>query len=159
MIPFKLIHLSALLVWFGSMFFACIMLRPAVVGALRQPERMRLWDTVLRCFFNWVWIAIGAVLVTGFYLVYQNGGIARAAPDVRFILALELLMIAIFGYVFFGGYVPFSLHVAKQRWEEAEKRLGIIRKLVALSLLLGLLTVIMSEGGYGAALMTDYGPA
>ncbi len=158
MIHFKLIHLFSLLVWFGGLFFACIMLRPAAVEALRPPERMRLWDTVLRCFFNWVWAAIGAVLVTGFYLIYQHGGIARATPHVRFILVLELLMIAIYGYVFFGGYVPFSLHVAKQRWEEAEKRLGIIRKLVALSLLLGLLTAIMSEGGYGAALMAAYWP-
>lgn len=43
--------------------------------------------------------------------------------------------------MFFCGYVPFSLHVARQRWKEAEELLGKIRKLVALNLALGLLTI------------------
>jgi len=96
---------------------------------------------VFRRFFNWVWGAAGAILVTGFYLIYLYGGIAHTAQHVHIMLASGLAMMAIFGYVFFACYVPFSLHVAKQRWKEAGEILGRIRKLVVLNLVLGLLTV------------------
>ena len=143
MTPFKLIHLLAVLIWVGGMFFAYVVLRPAAGEALEPPQRLRLWNAVLRRFFNWVWAAIGAILVTGFYLIYQYGGIAHTARHVHIMLALGLVMAAIYGYVFFACYVPFSLHVAKQRWKEAEERLGKIRKLVALNLALGLLTIFV----------------
>ena len=140
---FKLIHLLAVLIWVGGMFFAYVVLRPAAVEALEPPQRLRLWDAVFRRFFNWVWIAAGAILVTGFYLIYLYGGIAHTARHVHIMLALGLAMMAIYGYVFFACYVPFSLHVAKQRWKEAGEILDRIRKLVALNLILGLLTVIV----------------
>lgn len=143
MTPFKLIHLLAVLVWVGGMFFAYMVLRPAAGEALEPPERMRLWNAVLRRFFNWVGGAIGAILITGFYLIYQFGGITHVASHVHIMLALGLMMMVIYGYVFFACYVPFSLHVAKRRWEEAEERLGRIRKLVALNLALGLLTIFV----------------
>src|SRR5574340_1179690 len=138
---FKLIHLLAVLIWVGGMFFAHMVLRPAAAEALELPQRLRLLDTVFRRFFNWVWGATGVILVTGFYLVYLYGGIAHTAPHVHLMVASGLAMVAIFGYVFFACYVPFSLHVSKQRWKEAEEILGGIRRLVALNLVLGLLTV------------------
>jgi uncharacterized membrane protein len=49
--------------------------------------------------------------------------------------------------VFFACYVPFSLHVAKQRWKEAGQMLGKIRKLIAVNLALGLLTVCVAVIG------------
>lgn len=144
---FKLTHLLAVLVWVGGMFFAYAVLRPSTAEALQQPGRLRLWNAVLRRFFNWVWAAIGVILVTGFYLIYQYGGIVRVAGHVHGMLALGLLMMAIYGYAFFGCYVPFSLHVAKKRWEEAEVQLGKIRMLVVLNLALGLLAIIVVEIG------------
>ena len=143
MTPFKLIHLLAVLVWVGGMFFAYAVLRPAAVEALKPPERMKLWNAVLQRFFNWVWVAIGAILVTGLYLIYLSGGITHVARHVHIMLALGLLMMVIYSYVFFACYVPFSLHVARQRWKEAGERLGKIRKLVALNLVLGLLILFV----------------
>ena len=67
---FKLIHLLAVLIWVGGMFFAYVVLRPAAVEVLQPPERLRLWESVFRRFFNWVWGAAGAILVTGLYLIY-----------------------------------------------------------------------------------------
>ena len=138
---FKLIHLLAVLIWVGGMFFAYVVLRPAAMDVLQPPERLRMWDSVFRRFFKWVWVAVGSILVTGLYLIYLYGGIAHVARHVHIMLALGLAMMAIYGYVFFACYVPLSLHVAKQRWKEAGEILGRIRKLVALNLVLGLLTV------------------
>jgi len=147
MTTFKLIHLLAVLIWVGGMFFAYVVLRPAAAETLEPPQRLRLWNAVLRRFFNWVGGAIGAILITGFYLIYQYGSITHVARHVHIMLALGLVMMVIFGYVFFACYVPFSLHVARQRWKEAEERLDNIRKLVALNLALGLLTILVVEIG------------
>ncbi|PIU17095.1 MAG: hypothetical protein COT19_02630, partial [Gallionellales bacterium CG08_land_8_20_14_0_20_59_87] len=54
MIYFKLIHLLAVLVWVGGMFLAYVVLRPAAVEVLQPPQRLQLWDSVFRRFFNWV---------------------------------------------------------------------------------------------------------
>jgi len=138
---FKFIHLIAVLIWVGGMFFAYVVLRPATAEALDSPQRLRLWAAVLNIFFNWVWASVGVILITGFYLIYLYGGIAHASRHVHTMLAFGLLMMVIHGYMFFTCYVPFSLHVAKRRWKEAGEPLEKIRKLVAANLLLGLLTI------------------
>ena len=141
MVVFKLIHLLAVLVWVGGMFFAYVALRPAAVEVLDPPQRLRLWDAVFRRFFHWVWGAVGALLVSGLYMIYLYGGMAQVAHYVYIMLVLGLAMMLIFGYVFFALYVPLSLNVANQRWKEAGELLGKIRKLIAVNLALGILIV------------------
>ncbi len=144
---FKLIHLLAVLVWVGGMFFSYVVLRPAAVDVLQPPERLCLWDNVFQRFFTWVWGALCLILATGLYMIYQYGGIAHAPHHVHSMLALGLLMAAVYGYVFFGCYVPFNLHVAKERWKEAGEILARIRKLVGLNLTLGLITISVAVIG------------
>jgi uncharacterized membrane protein len=144
---FKLIHLLAALIWVGGMFFAYVVLRPAAVEVLEPQQRLRLWDAVFRGFFIWVWGAVATLMVSGLYLVYLYGGIAHAARHIHIMLAVGLAMMVIYGYLFFACYVPFDLHVAKQRWKEAGEMLGKIRKLIAVNLTLGLLTVCVTVIG------------
>ncbi|MGA7595630.1 MAG: CopD family protein [Gallionella sp.] len=148
---FKLIHLLAVLIWVGGMFFAYVVLRPAAVEVLEPPQRLRLWNTVFRRFFVWVWGAVAALLVSGLYLVDLLGGMAHVGMHIHIMLTIGLVMMAIFGYVFFSCYVPFSLNVSKQRWKEAGDLLGKIRKLIAVNLALGVLTVCVAVLGVGWA--------
>ena len=141
MFIFKFIHLLAVLVWMGGMFFAYAVLRPATVTALQAPLRLRLWSIVFQNFFNWVWGAIGILLVSGFYMIYLQDGITHVPRHVHIMLGLGCSMMLIFGYVFFACYVPFSLHVAKQRWLEAGNMLAKIRKLVAVNICLGVVII------------------
>jgi uncharacterized membrane protein len=144
---FKLLHLLAVVVWVGGMFFAYMVLRPAAVEVLQPPERLRLWDNVFRRFFNWVWGAVGLILVTGLYMIYLYGGMAHAPRFVHIMLLLGLVMTGIYVYVFFACYVPFNLNVAKERWKDAGDILGKIRRLVGLNLLLGLSTIAVAVIG------------
>lgn len=143
----KLMHFFAVLIWVGGMFLAYVVLRPAALDVLDAPQRLRLWDAVLRRFFNWVWVALGILLVSGLHMIYLLGGVTRAPHHVRLMLVLGVTMMAIYSYVFFACYVPLSLHVAKQRWKEAGERLAWIRRLVGLNLLLGLLTIVAVKIG------------
>ena len=147
MVLFQLIHLLAALIWVGGMFFAYVALRPAAVEVLEPPQRLSLWDAVFRRFFSWVWGAISILMVSGLYMVYLYGGLAHVARHIHIMLFIGLTMMVIYGYVYFGCYVPFSLHVAKQRWKEAGEILAKIRKLIAINLLLGLLTVCVAVIG------------
>ena len=144
---FKLIHLLAAVIWVGGMFFAYVALRPAALEVLEPPQRLSLWDAVFRRFFSWVWGAVSILMVSGLYMVYLYGGLAHVARHIHIMLVIGLTMMVIYGYVYFACYVPFSLHVAKQRWKEAGEILGKIRKLIAVNLSLGLLTVCVAVIG------------
>lgn len=144
---FKLIHILAAVIWVGGMFFAYVVLRPAAVEVLEPPQRLRLWDAVFRRFFYWVWGAVAILLASGFYMIHLYGGFASAPGHVHAMLVMGLLMTAIYGYVFFACYVPFKLLVAKQDWKGAGNVLGRIRKLIAVNLSLGLLTVCVAVIG------------
>ena len=146
---FKLIHLLAVMIWVGGMFFAYLVLRPCAVEVLEVPQRLRLWDAVLSRFFGWVWGVIAALLVSGFYMIYLTGGMSHVPRYVHIMLALGLVMTVIYSYAYFACYVPLSLHVANQRWQEAGLMLGKIRILVAVNLTLGLLTVCVVVIGMG----------
>lgn len=148
---FKLVHLLAVLCWVGGMFFAYIVLRPAALEALEVPQRLGLWNAVLRRFFNWVWVALGVLLTSGLYMIYLYGGIGHTPFYVHIMLSLGISMMVIYGYVFFFCYVPLGLHVAKQRWKEGGEQLARIRRLIALNLFLGLLTVCAVKIGAAIA--------
>jgi uncharacterized membrane protein len=137
----KLIHLLSVLIWVGGMFFAYVVLRPAIVETLEPPQRLRLWNAVFRRFFSWVWGAIATLLISGTGLIVMYGGITQAAPHVHIMLLLATIMIGIFSYVYFVSYRQLSAYVTAENWKEAAAQLASIRKLVAANLTLGLLTV------------------
>lgn len=139
----KLIHLFAVLVWVGGMFFAYLVLRPSAAEVLQPPERMRLWGRVLFSFFNWVWLAIAMLLASGSGMIYLLGGIAQVSGYVHFMLTLGLSMMCIFAYVFFVYYARFRYQVREQDWPKAGGVLASIRRLVGLNLILGLSVVVV----------------
>jgi uncharacterized membrane protein len=147
----KLIHLLAVLIWVGGMFFAYVVLRPAAVEVLEPPQRLRLWNAVFRRFFVWVWGTVGALLASGFYMIFLYGGFYSAPRHVHVMLALGLAMMAIYGYVYFACYTQLNRRVTEQHWKEAGEMLGKIRKLIAVNLTLGLLTVCVAVIGVSSA--------
>lgn len=149
MAVYKLIHVLAVALWVGGMFFAYMVLRPAAVEVLQPPERLQLWDRVFKRFFNWVWGLIYLFLVSGFYMVYQFGGLFHVPFYIHVMFGLGMAMVLVFVFLFFRLYVPFNLRVARQDWPAAGKILGNIRKLVALNLVLGILTFTVAILGRG----------
>jgi len=143
----KLIHLLSIVVWVGGMFFAYVVLRPSAAEVLQPPERLRLWDKVFKQFFNWVWLAVFVVLVSGFYMIYLRGGLRRFCHVYQSDAIAWYRDVVIYVYVFFKCYVPFNLQVSRQEWPAAGAMLGKIRKLVAINLSIGLLTIAVVSIG------------
>ena len=92
MAPLKFIHLLSVLIWVGGMFFAYVVLRPAAVEILEPPLRLRLWDSVFRRFFVWVWFTVAALLISGLYMIHLYGGMAQVGRHVHIMLALGVAM-------------------------------------------------------------------
>ena len=145
---YRLIHLLAVVVWVGGMFFAYMALRPAAVEVLQPPERLRLWQRTFHRFFMWVWLAILSLLGTGMYMIHLLGGLFRAPGFVQTMMVLGLAMIVIYLYVFFVPYRRLVQHVAQQEWPKGGAALAMIRKLVAVNLTLGGVTLAVATMGW-----------
>jgi uncharacterized membrane protein len=140
------LHVASVVVWVGGMFFAYVCLRPVAAAQLEAPQRLALWAGVFGRFFPLVGVAIAFILGSGLAMLLPVG--MRAAPiHWHLMLGLGLLMMAIFGHVFFGPYRRLCAGVVAQDWKAAGAALNSIRQLVGVNLLLGALTIALATLG------------
>jgi uncharacterized membrane protein len=137
----KALHLLCAVLWVGGMFFAYVVLRPSL-AAIEAPQRMLLHTRVFRNFFLVIWHAMPVILITGFAMLfgYMNG--MDGAPwQIHVMLALGLLMAAVFLALYFGPYRQFRRTTDRNRMASS---LDNIRKLIGVNLILGLITIIVA---------------
>lgn len=135
------LHLAGVIAWVGGMFFAYFCLRPAAVEVLEPAKRLPLWSATFARFLPYTAIAVLVILATGITMLVQAG--FRAAPvGWHAMLALGLLMAAVFAYVYLALFPKLRDRSAAADWPVAAQALNSIRRLVALNLVLGICTVI-----------------
>ena len=143
-----LLHVLAAVVWVGGMFFAYVALRPVAVSQFEPPQRLALWAAVFGKFFPWVFVAIGTLLVTGFWIVLSfYGGFANVGLHVDLMLWAGLLMMLIFMHVFFGPFKRLRQAVAAEDWPTGAKKLAQVRLLIEINLALGFCVIAVASGG------------
>jgi uncharacterized membrane protein len=142
-----LLHVLATVVWVGGMFFAHQCLRPAAVAVLEPPERLRLWRDTFGRFFPWVWACVVVILGTGLWMMFRAFGGFQSPGYVHAMLAIGLLMMAIFMHIFFAPYRRLVRAVEEADWTGGAKALGQIRLLVGVNLVLGLTVTAVAVGG------------
>ena len=138
------LHVLAIVVWVGGMFFAHQALRPAAVDTLEPPLRLQLWVATFKRFFPWVWVCIVLVLTTGLWMMLQ---FPKAPIFVHAMLGLGIVMMLIFMHVFFAPYNRLKKAVAEQRWPDGGNALGQIRTMVGINTVIGILTIIVATAG------------
>ncbi len=144
------LHLLAVVVWVGGMFFAWMALRPVAATLLEPPLRMPLWSRTFERFFPWVWAAVILLPATGYWMIFKVfGGFQALALYIHVMQGVGWLMVAIFLHVFFAPYRRLKAAVAAGDFAAAGRHLAQIRKLIGFNLLLGIaLTAIASSGRY-----------
>jgi len=133
-------HLTSVVVWVGGMFFAYFCLRPAAGAILKPPERLPLWVATFRLFLAYSAVAVVLILVSGIIML-THLGLSQAPAGWHAMLALGLVMTAVFLIVYFVLYPKLATHCADSSWPAAASVLNNIRRLVALNLLLALCTI------------------
>jgi uncharacterized membrane protein len=141
------IHTLAAAIWVGGMFFAYMVLRPSA-GPLEAPVRLQLWERVFSRFFPWVWTSVATLLASGLGMIFwAYDGFAAAGTYVHVMLGIGLLMMAIYAHLYFVPWRRLRRAVAAASWAEGGVQLGVIRRIVAVNLALGLITVAIGASG------------
>ena len=144
---FVALHLLAAIVWIGGMFMAYVIVRPAM-GGLAPPEPVKMWGRIFSKFFNWVWLAIIVLLLTGYgMLLGPYGGFAGAPVYIQIMQALGLVMIALFMHLYFAPWKRMKTALAAEDYPTAAKQIPMIRKIVAINLTIGLANAAIGAGG------------
>ena len=142
-----MVHILGAVVWVGGMFFAYVVLRP-YAGTLEAPARLALWRGVFQKFFPWVWASILALLVSGYGMLFLAlGGFAGAGVHVHIMNLVGLIMVALFGHLYFAPWKRMQRALDAGEPAEAARRLGQIRMVVAINLALGLITCVIGASG------------
>ena len=138
-----LIHLLAVIVWIGGMFFAHVCLRPVAAEQLPPPQRLPLLAAVLGRFFRAVTVAVLAILATGFWRFGETAG--SSIPWHWHAMAMTgMLMAAIYAAILLRFYPRLKAAVAVQDWPAGGAAMNAIRMLVLVNLNLGVLTVVVA---------------
>lgn len=142
------LHILGAVVWVGGMVFAYTCLRPAVPGIEPPPERLKLWRRVFARFLPLVWVAVIAILASGYWVVFAEwGGFGNAGAHVHTMQGSGLIMVALFAHLFFAEWKHFRHAVDGEDWETGRFRLERIRTIVFINTWLGLLTVVIGATG------------
>ena len=144
MLSFALtLHLIATIIWVGGMFFAHIALRPAANELLDPPVRLPLLWRVLGGFFPWVWASVLVLLVSGFW-IFLGIWAGKAALYVHIMMALGLMMMAIFAFIYFVPFRKMGVALEEQNFPLAGAQMARIRGLIGINLIIGLVTSVIA---------------
>ena len=134
-----LVHLLCAVLWVGGMATMQFVVRPAAVASLEPAQRLPMMAETLRRFFGVVLVAIVLLLGSGFWMIEIAGGMAVVHRSVHLMLALGLVMSAIFGYLRWAVLPRLLRAVAAANGPEGARQLATIRSLVGINLGFGLL--------------------
>jgi uncharacterized membrane protein len=138
------IHLLSATIWVGGMFYALFILRPSL-NLLDAMPRLQVHLQTLKRLFAVVWIAMPAMLLTGWAMIYFGwGGFAGLPWYINAMQTLGLLMALIFLYVYFDPYQRLRRAI-----RPGPELLARIRTLMTVNLVLGCLTIIAGSLGHG----------
>src|SRR6266581_1428539 len=127
-------HLLAAVYWVGGMAFAYTVLRPSA-GPLDPPARLPLWRRVFERFIPAVGIAIVVLLVSGYGMQFIHyGGFRGVALYVHIMQLLGIIMMLLYGHLFFAPWRRFRTAVDQGALPDAAKHLNSIRQIVAINL-------------------------
>ncbi|MCQ9394360.1 CopD family protein [Pseudomonas viridiflava] len=144
------LHLLAALVWVGGMFFAWMVLRPAIIAALEGPSRLKVWVQVFPRFFVWVWAAVIVLPITGIGMIQLNFTSFETAPRyVQIMMGLYVVMVALFLRIHSLQLPELQRAVEAEQWSEGVAALGRIRRLVGINLIIGLAVVLIAAARPG----------
>lgn len=142
------LHLLAAVVWVGGMFFAYVALRPVAASLLEPPQRLPLWTQTFQRFFPWVWLAVLALPVTGYLMIFSVfGGMGNIGLHVHLMQGLGWLMILLYLHMYFAPFRRMQRAVAAGDWPTGGAKLAQIRRIVGINLILGLVVTLIGSAG------------
>ncbi len=144
----KLLHLVSGIVWIGGMTFMLLALRPAALASLEAQPRARLMGEVFKRFYLLVLLSIVALFTTGTHMytaTFRAAKLATGQGSVplgwNIMLVFGLVMMLIFGHIYFAGFKKYKRAVAAGDWSLAAKAGSLMHTMTLLNFTLGWLAI------------------
>ena len=142
-----ILHLVAINVWVGGTFFAIVILGRAITN-ISAAQQLALWQLVLQRFFNWAWIAVFILLISGTWMVNSIYGGFDTIPVYIILMGLiALLMISVFIYIYFFPYRQYKLLLQMNDIDSCIRKLAVIRFAGTINMILGICVVVVIGSG------------
>ena len=145
----KLLHLIAGIVWMGGMTFMLFALRPAAIIEMEAQPRAILMGQVWKRFYAMVLASIVVLFATGTHLYTATFRATRLATGDggvplgwNIMLVLGLVMMLIFGHIYFAGFKKYKRAVAAGDWPLAAKAASLIHTMTLINFSLGWLAIV-----------------
>jgi uncharacterized membrane protein len=143
------LHILGVIIWVGGMFFAHMVLRPALNHALEAPQRLPLLLRVFDGFFPWVWGAVIAIVASGFWMlftIYED----NIGYWLGFMSVVGVVMAAIFVFIYAIPYSQIGVALQEDDTPKLVEAVNLIRQLILVNLILGMLvSAVATLGKYG----------
>ena len=145
----KLLHLISGIVWMGGMTFMLFALRPAALASLEAQPRAVLMGEVWKRFYILVLLSIVLLFTTGTHLytaTFRAAKLATGQGSVplgwNIMLVLGLVMMLIFGHIYFAGFKKYKRAVAAGEWPLAAKAASLMHTMTLINFTLGWLAIV-----------------
>ncbi|MBW9257716.1 MAG: hypothetical protein K1562_08820 [Candidatus Thiodiazotropha sp. (ex. Lucinisca nassula)] len=143
------LHLLAVIVWVGGMFFAHVILRPVLNDQLEPHQRLPLLLKVFDGFFPWVWGSVFTILASGFWMLFTHYG-GETGWWLSFMAVVGTLTAAIFVFIYAIPYHQFGTALKSDDMPRAVAAISLIRQLILVNLILGMVVSLLATlGKYG----------
>lgn len=139
------LHIGAVVVWIGGMWFAHLCMRPSAL-ALPPPQRLPLMAGALGRFFAHVLAALALLWISGLAMIGAVG-FAAAPAAWHAMMGIALVMTVIFLVIRFVLWPRLRGGVGSQDFPAAAAALDGIRRLVVVNLVLGVVTIAVATLG------------
>jgi uncharacterized membrane protein len=143
------LHILGVIIWVGGMFFAHMVLRPALNHSLEAPLRVPLLLRVFDGFFPWVWGAVIAIMASGFWMLFTLYE-ESIGFWLGFMTVMGVVMSGIFVFIYAIPYNQIGVALQADDKPKLVEAVNLIRQLILVNLILGMLvTVVATLGKYG----------
>lgn len=140
-------HVLGVVVWVGGMFVLHFAVRPSAARLQEPSVRLTFLSSVLGRFMSWAALSIAVLLATGLAMIFIGGGFKNAHLSVHLMLAVGLVMMLLYLHIRFAPFKRMRAAVMASDWAAAAANLDLVRKMVAINLVLGFLTIAIATIG------------
>jgi uncharacterized membrane protein len=141
------VHILSAVFWVGGMAFAYLVLRPAA-GPIEPAVRLPLWRRVFSRFLPAVGGGVVLLLISGYAMLFLYfGGFRGADLYIHVMQGTGIAMILLYLHLMFAPWRRFQDALDRGALPEAAQSLNQIRRIVAINLMLGVITVIVGATG------------
>ena len=143
-------HVLGVVIWVGGMFVFYFAVRPSAARLQEPSMRLTFLSSALGRFMSWAALSIVVIVTTGVAMILIGGGFRNAHLSVHLMFAIGLVMMLLYLHIRFAPFRRMRAAAMTGDWAAAAANLDTVRKMVAINIVLGFITIAIATIGRAA---------